>query len=358
MKILCLPSDTAGCGFLRLIQPYTRLKDYGHQVRFVYAEQMLLHPGAIETDIDLYVFQLVADQQIVDFAKQLRQHRPEAKIIMDLDDHLRAIPKSNISYKNGWGEGRPATKALLNFIQLSDVLTVSTPDLAEEYKRFNPNIRVLYNSIEDREVDLKPEITGRPKRAGQIRIGYGASWTHLADFQMILKPLVKAMRDYPDTRMVFIGADFRKCLPRDLYARCEYAGSTWRNPGKPSTIAYWDLMRDSDLDFCIAPLESTTFNRSKSYLKAMEAGLIGVPIIGSRVGPYIQYVNECKAQPMLLAGSDREWTEHFVSLINFPDKRKASAEANRQYVEQSHRMSNRIGGWVEMLTGLTASVAA
>jgi glycosyltransferase involved in cell wall biosynthesis len=116
-----------------------------------------------------------------------------------------------------------------------------------------------------------------------------------------------------------------------------------------ATHKYYDLIRKSDFDIMIAPIESNTFNACKSYLKLEEAGMHCVPIVGSNFGEYRRYQKEAPEPVCVLADGVKEWYRALVSLITSPERRAALATANLAYVRREHLISKKIVQWEHAL---------
>lgn len=348
MRISIALGETLGCGWYRAILPGKELERRGHQVTFshFYNDDMVLNA-------DVVLVQRQSMPASLANIKVLRQHG--VPVLHEFDDDIHSIPTSNPS-SGSWGTGKPETLTFEAISRICSGMIVSTPQLVEAYKKFNPNISVCYNAIDDTWLaKMRPqEITGELNREGQIRIGYAGSNTHRADLMTIMKPLVKIMREFPQVRIVFIGDNLMTALPHDLWGRVEFAGAT-ANPEQrkyedpySETLAshdYYRLIQKSDFDIGIAPLESTTFNSGKSYLKVMQNGMLGIPTIASSHTPYRQYQSEANEKVCILAREDREWYTGLKALVTSAALRKQLAESNLRYVEQSHVISKKVVQW-------------
>ena len=100
-----------------------------------------------------------------------------------------------------------------------------------------------------------------------------------------------------------------------------------------------------DLDIAIAPLEPSSFNECKSYLKLLEYGLQGLPVVASRFGPYVQYQAEAKEAVVSLAQGPEDWTRQLLDLVDSATARASLARANLRYIFDSHTMSKRVIAW-------------
>lgn len=148
----------------------------------------------------------------------------------------------------------------------------------------------------------------RESREG-FSIGYfSGSITHNDDFEMIQSAVVRFMREYPDVRLHIVG---ELDLPdpfmelTDRIVRVPF--SSWRR--LPQYISFVNVN--------LIPLCDTLFNRAKSENKWVEAALVKVPSIASRVGALSDCIED--GVTGLLCDNDASaWYEALVSLKNSP----------------------------------------
>jgi O-antigen biosynthesis protein len=346
MKILCGPGDNSGCGFYRIINPYSHLT--GHQVHFTTAAAPELWK-----QYDLAVIQRASSDDMMLLIDYL--NKAGVPIVMDIDDNIHCMAPSNPAFVV-YSNGKEATRQFEEAMSKVALVTTSTADLAQEYAKFRPDMVVLGNHIAQEQFDaMAPkEISGRPKVDGQIRIGYAAGCAHMGDVAMIRRPLEKIARKYPQVKLVFFGClpPWQK-VPEDLIGQIEF------NPGiepnekegelPPQFMErYYKHVESLQLDIGIAPLESTTFNRCRSFVKALEYGMLGIPVVASNFGPYREYRK--LGGTILTAGDGREWLFHLESLVTGRELiREAIAIQNLAFVREHGTTKSTIGQWERML---------
>lgn len=354
MKITVCIADYGGCGYYRCVVPYRALQALGHDVTFSdYAPK----PGSEMPDV--LSVQRVVSPRLVDELRYLRETYPAMRIIHETDDNFSALLPTNPSYPTQ----RPGTsehKAMEAAMRLADACVVSTLPLATECRRYNERQFVCPNAFDDAIVDrwLPRAFPLEPKVPNQVRIAWAGSATHKADLEMIRKPLESVMRLHPQVRLVLAGADYRDAFSRDLWPRMEFAGATVAtrtytaadvaSPSLPS-VRYYRLLDSLDADIGIAPIEQTLFNDCKSDLKLMEFGLMGIPAVASRFGPYRRYMDDAPEKVALFATGDREWEQSLSELVEKPGLRAALAAANARFVDRSHRISVKVERWLAVL---------
>lgn len=173
------------------------------------------------------------------------------------------------------------------------------------------------------EKKLKRQITSKQNSDKDIvKIGYfSGSITHNDDIDLILTVLSRVMEDFKNVHLYFVG---ELDLPGALEKHRERIHSMpfvdWTE--LPKLIA--------DVDINIAPLCDTVFNAAKSENKWVEAALVKVPTIASRVGAMEKMISD--GETGLLCGTDDEWYSAMKTLINSHDLRKAIAEKAFRYV--------------------------
>lgn len=392
--VAVLPADKMGCGYIRMIVPFHALRDRGWDVVFV--DRILTEEGVEENrrkGIEIYdlghvwtshrgVPYEVVEPEVVVMQRQTSLDKLEAaramqargaKIVFEFDDSFHTVPHDNPNAKD-LGVGKSATVTLEKFVGMADLVMVSTQSLAEEYGRFADPARIVVceNSLDDRQfARFARPLTGEPKRTGQLRIGWGGSATHVEDFRPLVKPMCKLMDEFPEVRIVFIGADMRALFPRPYFHgahmamvhrnRVEFAGMTHAEGAFISDdaerddlapLAYYDLVDKAALDIAVAPIRSMTFNRSKSWIKVLEYGMLGIPAVASRFGPYADYNSRSDGVCIETAAEPNDWHRVLRRLIMFPEERARLAQRNRANVERQHLINTNIVQWENALRAL------
>ncbi len=144
--------------------------------------------------------------------------------------------------------------------------------------------------------------------------------SHNRDFQTIAGPLTEVLSAHPHTWLhvggyLELGPDFEPFQSR--IRRTPFV--TWRE--LPQLIAQTDVN--------LAPLElDNPFCQAKSEIKFVEAALVGVPTVASRVEAYEHAITH--ERDGLLAGPPDEWRAALQSLLEHPDRRRELGQAARQ----------------------------
>jgi len=211
-----------------------------------------------------------------------------------------------------------------------DCVLTTTEFLAQAARQRGKPAYVIRNAPNAEMFDLSAQAWAeRQRRSGQdgaarpIVVAYfSGTGSHNRDFQTIAEPLAWMMTHYPQTWLhiggqLDLGPLFEPFW--DRIRRTPYV--TWRE--LPSLIAQADIN--------LAPLEQDNpFCQAKSEIKFVEAALVGVPTIASRVEAYEHAITT--GQDGLLASTSDEWRTALQTLLEYPDRRLAMGEAARRTV--------------------------
>lgn len=304
---------------------------------------------------DLVVTSRVSTQPMLDLLKTLKAAGKPT--IQDFDDHLHQL-QHNPEARSVYGTGQWGTRIFEEALPIATVVTASTRRLADEYAKWRPGIEVVENFISDEAfARLSPsEITGKPKREGEIRIGYAGSSTHGGDLALIARPLRKLCARYPEVKLVFFGQP--PTLPGVDPARIELHG--YIDPEldeQPFAFMdrYFDRVKSLDLDVEMAPLVPNVFNASKSFLRLLQAGACGNPVVASSYGPYREYRE--RGGPIIPCFDEREWLERLSMLVRHTCARRDFAKENHAYVREHHTSAVGLAAWRRVIA-LTAESRA
>lgn len=366
MKIIVAPVDYGACGFYRIIQPYRLLGEQdGFDVHFL---DGLMDRSVL--DCDIFVTQRPTHEQNLRYIRGVRE-QTKAKIVIDLDDHLHALPPSNPLYSI-YRTGMPANKILEQSLQLCDVWTTASESMsnANEYRKNVPRAEVFENAISDGMFDaiekqFPSDLAARPKREGQVRIGWAGSNTHTADLLSVKDAIVKVMREDESVRFVLYGyyqpAEVLRYFPPDLIQRFECGffsmpKASMRDLPVLEQVelffqTYYEALAKLEVDVMIAPLVSNTFNNAKSPLKILESAVAGYPVVASSTGPYRKYSQEGYGLASI-ACDTRDWVGSLKALINSPERRVGLVTANRQHIRRNHLASHRTEAYAGLMRSL------
>lgn len=191
----------------------------------------------------------------------------------------------------------------------SDLVTVSTPPLAEAVTRFGVPTVVLPNHIDARLLDVQ-----RPRR-DRVVVGWRGGDSHLADIRSAAPQLRRFLGRRPDVEWHSIGHDYRDVL------KAPGRHTPWRDD-------VWDFYRAVDFDIAVVPLAHSTFNTSKSHLAALEYAALGIPVIAADAPPYRDLV--VHGVTGYLVRTDHEWGTYLRELVDDPARREAMGEKARE----------------------------
>ena len=192
-------------------------------------------------------------------AKQMRM-----PIWTDIDDFIFAMPDSNPfkQQKIMAGVFGVAEKCF----QMSDFLTVSTPELAKQMAPFNQNISVIENAFNDALLGpLKPKLP--PAKARRKTLAWRGGSSHWEDIQKVCGSLEDFYGTYPEWGVLTIGDipyPLIDGIPLDNPKR--FCSLPWS-----SVVEYFVNLSKIQPRVLIVPLHDSVFNRCKSNVAWQEA---------------------------------------------------------------------------------------
>lgn len=324
MRIFGWMADTQGCGAYRIAFPLWTLKQQGHDA--TYAEKMpdsVLFDGAA----DVIVGQRVCLPGPTKSWQRLAAEG-HSKLVFEVDDDLLGVDQSNKPAFALFSQPE-IRQNLISNITVADLVTTTNEHLAELLSQYNPNVAVLGNYVP--EWTLTHE---RPESPCTV-IGWGGGVSHSRDFGEVAKPLRSTLQKHHDD-VVFhnIGVDHTDRV-RSI------KGNTVFTPWYKSVEEYLSAL---DFDIGIAPLRTSSFNDSKSYVKALEYASLGIPCVVSNTGPYPDFVQH--GLTGFLAANAKEWAEYLTVLVKEPERRAQMGKRARELAAE-HTIEKNAWRWAE-----------
>lgn len=329
-KVFGWYADFDGCAYYRILKPFEALSDnlLTHDSWGTSAHR-LLPPDWRDNDVivgqricngtgdgsgpaDLWVGEICRSADILS--------------VYELDDDLFNVPEDNPAHEF-FGQ-RETQQNLRVCIAASDLVTVSTEPLRQQLLKFNPNVKVLPNFIDQDVLDID-----RPDNGNKVVIGWCGSNTHKADFATMSEQLAMLMAMNRQVHFTTIGANYSHGLPADRVQALGWIGSTRR--------IYKHVAK---FDIGIAPLLPNKFNESKSYIKALEYAALGIPVVASNVGPYKEFVQHGKTG--FLVDRPGQWTEYLGILLNDPGLR-AEMGLNARLQANDYTYQGNVHRWAD-----------
>jgi hypothetical protein len=184
------------------------------------------------------------------------------RVIVDVDDYW--VMKRD-HYLGRHPDNKRYQARVMEALSLADEVWTTHDLLASKVRPLNKNVHVIPNAIDPTEHQWQP------KNYYQNRIGWAGGITHKAD-------LFLTRGAWGDVEPVICGA----ANDKEWTAIAKQIPCKMVKGKHVSEYAYLY----EEFDIAIAPLVDTTFNRHKSNLKIIEAGMKGLPIFVQDVHPY------------------------------------------------------------------------
>lgn len=211
-------------------------------------------------------------------------------------------------------------------LRLCDGAITTTERMAEELKKYVPQVYINRNVASEEMLKLSLEAQEKKENDfDKIRIGYfSGSITHNADFALILPVIVRLMQKYENLELDLVGELTLPPELEDLRERVHFHKfADWRM--LPQMIA--------SVDINLAPLEESIFNEAKSENKWVEAALVKVPTIASKVGAFDRMIED--GVTGVLCYDEEDWEQKLSRLIENREYREKIAQQAFEYCKEN-----------------------
>lgn len=277
---------------------------------------------------------------------------------LDLDDYWQ-LPEHHILYEDY--RQNNTGRAVIQAIKDAHFVTCTTSLIAKEISKFNKNVHVIENGIDENQIAWQPDTI----RSSRTRFGFFQGSTHLEDirgmaqsvrelfkrdtFKDRFQIVVAGFDIKPDHPSPYIGyewalTDGLKLLKEDyqLYLRTCTSNNNldWKN--EPywriwgTDVDNWGMIYNF-ADVSVIPLLNNRFNRSKSELKLIEAGFKGKAAIVQNVNPYRILATEKNSW---LCNTPTDFYNAMRDCIRNPSKVEDKASQLREDVLSKHKLSD------------------
>jgi hypothetical protein len=205
-------------------------------------------------------------------------------------------------------------------MEIADCLVSSTSVLLAKMPGIKP--RILRGPVLDYEVEA--QLRQEYRRGSQFSIG----WTIGRGRFGVMDDFVKDTLKILDGKM----SDSEKCIFRSFgkrffppYKRVEVKEHLWFEPDNWKGL--YDKLKEFDLGAIINPLdENDEFCQCKAELKFVESAAMGVPLIVSRIPPFLGFIKD--GENGFFASTPEEYADKILLVMrDEPLSRKVSANA-------------------------------
>ena len=349
MRVGIVDSTVAPCQLYRAAGPASALREdlelvkLPEELRVRYTNRKPTQACGIKNlpDLDVIVFvRGVLPSRVVEWIPLIQ--RQGIAVCVDIDDDYERLPPTLLSlYKIN-----PTLNPLYNWAnvkkacRMADLVTVSTPAL----ERYSADSIILRNCIPDHYLDI-----GRNAeflRDG-LTVGWGVTvYGHPGDLRVPKSGVAEALRATGGHFLnVGDGVDVKQDLSLDEEPEATEIVPLERYP-----------VEMARLDVGIAPLVLDFYRReAKSALKPLESLSLGSAVVASKSNEYVRLrdmladwckTNDAPVPMALVEPRGRDWKRALVrALERSPEERHEEAEVARQFVYETHRMSQLAYQW-------------
>jgi glycosyltransferase involved in cell wall biosynthesis len=287
------------------------LRRLGHRVTFAHLHSLLL-----PRRFDVVVFMRpIASNVYAHVVKRLRRAR--AVLLGDFDDLLfdpqfAPFRPAVVNDPGAEARVRGQFERHAEAVRALDGIVVSTEELAHRFRPAHPPIRctVIPNAPHHAWLSLPRAAPGGPRAITY----FSGTRTHDRDFALATGALERLLARRDDLVLRVVGPVTLPpgFPPVERHDRVPFA-------------RYAQLVRESYVN--LAPLEDTPFNRCKSAVKVLEAGVLGIPTVASPLGEYLRV----STRGVLFAESAARWGEQ-IEFACDPEKHAWLAEGLRERI--------------------------
>jgi glycosyltransferase involved in cell wall biosynthesis len=347
-KIFFVSSSYQGCWYVRCLIPMMANNWNGSHLGISKGSQKSIQRIQKEMmDSDVIVFHRANSgwhHRVGMILKQMGK-----KIVFDNDDTF--LLDDSHAFKDfdefGFSQNKERINNVINnFIINSDLVTCSTETLKKEYELINPNVIVLPNYINPEDWSESP----LKNKSDKVRIGLVGSVLYHSDFEMI-EDVIRKLDQDPRVQLVLFGLhDKDKMIKNPLVAKIHHKEYLFWKSLKNLEHCPWcemenyiDTLNQLRLDIMLIPRRESYFNKCKSNIKFLEAGMLEIPCIVQDF-PGSSYEHDVDGTNGLKASDN--WEEQIEKLMD-KDTRVAMGKKAKEYVLNNYNINDNAYKWAE-----------
>ena len=253
-----------------------------------------------------------------------------SRVIFFLDDYLF---QPNCKYSGGW-------VAPLDFLTESDYLMSSSKVLLSKMESDKP--KILRRSVLSAEA-TRVLIQRYRRDSGKFSIGWTAG---RGRFGMMDKFISDMLREISVNMVAGEKCDFHcfgsRCFASypnlDVHEHLYFKPEDWRG--------LYSKLVSFDLGVIINPLEEDDeFHTTKSELKFVESGTMGVPLVTSRIPPYTEILRE--GETGFFASDPREFAEKVLKVMRNENLARSVSESVKKMVGEGYNALDNARAFVK-----------
>lgn len=280
MKILYSVLDSEATGCQRISYPLLTLeKDKKNLSPNV--ELDVLNTSKLDDQLkwaDLVVIQCLIGMESYSLIERIKEQNK--KVVIDYDDNFSALPDNILKSANMPQE--VITENWKKYLQIADLITVSTASLVKVIQPFTNKIKILPNLI--RRSDHSDSVSYNPWETDELRIMYSCSESHMEDIKWASTILNWASSFSSKVTIISQGGLDYTFLNHKFKGKAIHYG-------KVPFDSYLKTLRNIKPHIFIGPLTRSAHNECRSNLKYLQSGLLKCAFICSDLPPYSEVIH-------------------------------------------------------------------
>jgi len=275
-------------------------------------------------------------------------HKAGICVIYEIDDDLFSEDfERRLIADKGYTAERARFKrgSILHTIQKCDGITVSSQRLATMTRRYvDKPTYVVPNYIDLRWFKEIQDMNER--KVEGLTVGWAGGLRPDKDIETMARAWGRLAEKYPDVTFVIQGHHtklFYELVPEERIAMIDWM----------PIDAYPAGMVNIDIGCC--PLTDTTFNRAKTYIKAMEYAASGAPVVAS---PTVYNLLIEHGVDGYIAETEDDWFDYLSRLIEDEQQRSEMADRLLAKVREFHSLEANAWRWVYAWTEIVSQYRA
>ena len=321
------------CTRYRVLNKAEQLRKHGFAVKVVNLSDFQLSMAQNASHIIIYRSPISPELlRLCHLAKEYGK-----PVFFDIDDLVfDTVYTDQLSYTQGLnsvekGNYDAGVRNYGYMLENCDGAITSTNQLQEELFKYQSKVLLNRNLASDDLIAISSQyIKDYSQTSDIVKIGYfSGSISHNENFELIKPAIKQLLTKYSNVQLHIVGI---LDIPQDM--------KPFENQIVTHDYVDWDKLPAliSEVDINLAPLVDSIFNRAKSEIKWIEAALVKVPTVASKIGAFSDAIVD--GETGLLA-TDDQWFDKLESLVLSPELRQKIADAAYRAVLENCTLSKK-----------------